>query len=58
MSYSSESELAGAVTTSLLFNQVELYDLIRDLNLSKEIFEVIASWLNEKNLQPVADISK
>ena len=43
MSYSSGSELAGAVATLLLFNQVELYDLIRDLNLSKEIFEVIAS---------------
>ena len=30
MSYSSESELEGAVATPLRFNQAELYDLIRD----------------------------
>ena len=43
MSCSSESELVGAVATLLRFNQAELYDLIRDLNLSKETCEVIAS---------------
>ena len=51
ISYSNESQLEGAVATPLRFNQAELYDLIRDLNLSKETSEVIASWLNEKHLQ-------
>ena len=52
LSYSSESELEGAVATPLRFNQDELYDLIKDLNLSKETYEVIATWLKKKNLQP------
>ena len=57
MPYSSRSELQGAVATPLRFNQAELYDLIRDFNLSREISEVIASWLNEKNLQPATNIT-
>ena len=48
LSYSSESELEGAVATPLRFNQDELYDLIKDLNLSKETYEVIATWLKKK----------
>ena len=48
MSYSSERELEGALTTPLRFNKVELNDLIKDLNLSKETSDFIAFWLNEK----------
>ena len=33
-----------------LFDQKELNDLIRDLNLSKESSEVLASWSKDKNL--------
>ena len=34
----------------IFFNQEELSDLIRDLNLSKELPELLASWLNDRNL--------
>ena len=34
----------------ILFNQKELSDLIRDLNLSKESSELLASRLNDRNL--------
>ena len=33
----------------ILFNQEELSDLIRDLNLSKESSELLASRLNDQN---------
>ena len=33
-----------------MFDQKELNDLIRDLNLSKESSEVLASWSKDKNL--------
>ena len=39
----------GAVTTPERFNQFELNDLIRHLNLSKETSEVFTSMLYEKN---------
>ena len=45
---SSESEFQGAVATPLRFNQFELNNLVRDLNLSKKTSEVLASRLNEK----------
>ena len=55
---SSESEFHGAVATPLQFNQFELNDLVRDLNLLKETSEVLASRLNEKNLlQPGTNIT-
>ena len=55
---SSESEFQGAVATPLRFNQFELNDLVRDLNLSKETSEVLAFKLNEKNLhQPGTNIT-
>ena len=47
---SSGSEFEGTTATQQRFNQEELNDLIRDLNLSKEASEVLASRLNEKNL--------
>ena len=50
MCYSSKNELEGTVATPLQFFQAKLYDIIRDINLSKETTEVIAFWLNEKNL--------
>ena len=58
MSCSSESELDGVVATPLQFNQAELYDLIRNLNISKKTTEVLAFRLNEKNLlQPSTNIT-
>ena len=58
MTCSSESEFQGAVATPLRFNQFELNDLVRDLNLSKETLEILASRLNEKNLlQPGTNIT-
>ena len=45
------TELEGAVATPLIFNQPELFDMIRDLKLAKETSEVIASWMHEKNFQ-------
>ena len=51
MCYSSDNELEGAVATPLIFNQAELFDMIRDLKLAKETSEVIASWMHEKNFQ-------
>ena len=58
MTCSSESEFQGAVATPLRFNQFELNDLVRDLNLLKETSEILASRLNEKNLlQPGTNIT-
>ena len=58
MTCSSESEFQGAVATPLRFNQFELNDLVKDLNLSKETSEILASRLNEKNLlQPGTNIT-
>ena len=45
---SSASEYKGASYTQEQFNQLELNDVIRDLALSKELSEVLASRLNEK----------
>ena len=47
---SSEREFEHEVTISLRFNEYELNDQIKDLNLSKETSKVLASKLNEKNL--------
>ena len=42
----------------LLFNQSELNDLVRDLNLSKQASELLASRLQEKNLlQPGSSVT-
>ena len=46
----SDSDFAGPSSTAQKFNQPELNDLIRDLNLSKESSELLASRLKEKNL--------
>ena len=46
----SDSDFAGPSSTAQNFNQDELNDLIRDLNLSKESSELLASRLNEKNV--------
>ena len=44
-----ESEYEAFSTIPDQFNQEELNDLIRDLNLSKESSELLASRLNENN---------
>ncbi|CAH1106397.1 unnamed protein product [Psylliodes chrysocephalus] len=50
---SSESEYERIQSTSQQFSQEELNDLIRDLALSKQASELLASRLKEKNcLQP------
>lgn len=46
----SDSDFVGPSTAAQNFNQHELNDLIRDLNLSKESSELLASRLKEKNL--------
>lgn len=46
----SGSEWEGETSTPKLFSQNELSDLIRDLNLSKQESELLASRLKEKNL--------
>ncbi|KAK4883921.1 hypothetical protein RN001_000192 [Aquatica leii] len=46
----SGSEWEGETSTPKLFSQNELSDLIRDLNLSKQGSELLASILKEKNL--------
>ncbi|KAI6647375.1 hypothetical protein LOD99_12371 [Oopsacas minuta] len=43
-------DFQGPSSEPSLFNQEELNDLIRDLDLSKESFELLASRLKEKNL--------
>ena len=48
-SNSSGSEFEGSSSIQTQFNQSELSDLVRDLGLSKELSEVLASRLNEKN---------
>ena len=45
-----DSDFEGASLSAQCFNQHALSDLIRDLNLSKESSELLASRLNEKNL--------
>lgn len=57
-SESSESEGECEISTPQLFSQNELSDLIRDLNLSKQGSEVLASRLKEKKLlEPTVTIS-
>ena len=46
----SDTDFVGTSSSADRFNQHELSDLIRDLNLSKESSELLASRLNEKNL--------
>lgn len=46
----SDCDYEGASSSPQRFNQNELSDLIRDLSLSKEAAELLASRLNEKNL--------
>ena len=48
-SNSSGSEFKGFSSIQTQFNQSELSDLVRDLGLSKELSEVLASRVNEKN---------
>lgn len=45
-----DSDFEADLATPQCFNQEELNDLIRDLNLSKESAELLASRLKEKNL--------
>ena len=49
---SSESENEVSSSVSGQFNQKELNDLIRDLNMSKESSEILASRLNENKPLP------
>lgn len=54
----SDSDYEGVSTIPQLFNQDELSDLARELNLSKEASELLASRLHEKNLlQPGTKVS-
>ena len=46
----SDEEFDSSCTVPQRFNQAELSDLLRDLNLSKESSEVLVSRLKEKNL--------
>ena len=46
----SDEEFDSSCTVPQRFNQAELSDLLRDLNLSKESSEVIVSRLKEKNV--------
>lgn len=48
--HAGDSDYAGCSSTSAHFNQNELNDLVRDLYLSKENSELLASRLREKNL--------
>ena len=45
-----EPEPQGSKKNLILFDQAELNDLIRDLNLSKDEAELLRSQLKEKNL--------
>lgn len=45
-----DSDFEGPLASPQRFSQQELNDLVRDLNLSKESSELLASRLNEKNL--------
>ena len=45
-----ENDFVSKSSEPILFNQEELSDLIRDLNLSKESSELLASRLNDQNL--------
>ena len=45
-----DNDFVPKSTEPILFNQEELSDLIRDLNLSKESSELLASRLNDRNL--------
>lgn len=44
----SEDDWEGKTSTRKLFSQNELSDLIRDLNLSKQVLELLASGLKKK----------
>ncbi|KAK5649680.1 hypothetical protein RI129_000709 [Pyrocoelia pectoralis] len=58
MSSENDSDFEADLSSPQRFNQQELNDLIRDLNLSKESSELLASRLNEKNLlQPDTNIT-
>lgn len=46
----SDSDYGGTSSSPQRFNQNELSDLIRDLSLSKEASELLASRLNDKNI--------
>lgn len=46
----SDSDYEGTSSVPQRFNQNELNDLTRDLNLSKKASELLASRLNDKNL--------
>lgn len=46
----SDSDYEGMSSSPQLFNQEELNDLVRDLSLSKEASELLASRLKDKNL--------
>ena len=44
------AKLTSSVAQSECICQIELNDLFRDLNLSKEPAELLASWLSEKHV--------
>ena len=46
-----DSDFVPKSSEPVLFNQEEFSNLIRDLNLSKESSELLASRLNDQNLQ-------
>ena len=46
----SDEEFGSSCTDPQCFSQAELSNLVRDLNLSKESSEILASRLKEKNL--------
>ncbi len=48
--HDSDVNLHRSTTMPQCFNQTELNDLVRDLSLSKELSDMLASRLNEKNL--------
>ena len=46
-----DNDFVPKSSEAVLFNQEEFSNLIRDLNLSKELSELLASRLNDRNLQ-------
>ena len=46
-----DNDFVPTSSEAVLFNQEEFSNLIRDLNLSKESSELLASRLNDRNLQ-------
>ncbi|KAK4883549.1 hypothetical protein RN001_006868 [Aquatica leii] len=58
MESENDSDFEANLSSPQRFNQQKLNDLIRDLNLSNESSELLASRLNEKNLlQPDTNIT-